>query len=49
MILHTIIGVWDVLYGNTPEKLRKSEKPSTDPFCYLEKDEYYKKYVQRRK
>lgn len=52
MILHTIVSLADILYS--PEKINKiSEKNNavcmTDPYFFLEKDEYYRKYIQKRK
>lgn len=52
MILHTIISPVDILYS--PEMVNKKPEKNnavcvTDPYFFLEKDEYYRKYIQKRK
>ncbi|MDE6102963.1 MAG: hypothetical protein K2F60_00365 [Oscillospiraceae bacterium] len=52
MLLHTIISPADIFYDFSKEtgNIKKTEELCvTDPFHYLEKDEYYKQYIQMRK
>lgn len=48
MILHTIISPEDIFYQKPSREVKNSEPFSTDPYYYLNKDNYYKKYVQQR-
>lgn len=48
MIIHTIIDPLDIFYEE-PKQLeaQNSESFSTDPYFFLQKDEYYKNYIQK--
>lgn len=48
MILHTIISPEDIFYQKPSGEVKNVETFSTDPYYYLNKDEYYKQYVQQR-
>lgn len=48
MIIHTIISPADIFYKEPEQISKKPEEFSTDPYLYLDKDEYYKKYVQKK-
>ena len=45
MVLHTIISPADIFYDFS----KNMEICITDPFHYLEQDEYYKQNIQMRK
>lgn len=47
MILHTIISPEDIFYQKPSPEVKNAESFSTDPYYYLNKDKYYKKYVQQ--
>lgn len=54
-MIHTIISLEDIFYQEPTLEMKKSmpevkniQTFSTDPYYYLNKDEYYKKYVQKR-
>ena len=52
MVLHTIISPADIFYdfSKNMENIKKNEEICfTDPFHYLELDEYYKQNIQMRK
>lgn len=52
MLLYTIISPADIFYdfSKETENIKKTEEICvTNPFHYLEKDEYYKQYIQMRK
>lgn len=48
MILHTIISPEDIFYQKPSMEVKSEEPFSTDPYYYLNKDSYYKNYVQQR-
>ncbi len=48
MIIHTIIDPLDIFYEEPKQpEAQNSESFSTDPYFFLQKDEYYKNYIQK--
>ncbi|MGN0621917.1 MAG: hypothetical protein ACI4I9_08620 [Porcipelethomonas sp.] len=51
MILYTILNPADVLLSQENENIAEAGKSAeciTDPYFFLEKDEYYSKYINKR-
>ena len=48
MIIHTIIDPLDIFYEEPKQpEAQNSESFSTDPYFFIQKDEYYKNYIQK--
>lgn len=48
MIIHTIISPADIFYQKPQPEAKNAEVFSTDPYYYLNKDEFYQKYVHQQ-
>lgn len=48
MIIYTVISPEEIFFDQSQEKQPEQEQFSTDPYFYLNQDEYYKQYVCRR-
>ncbi len=49
MIIHTIISLEDIFYQKPKSEMKNTQVFSTDPYYFLDKNEYYKKYIQQIK